>query len=80
MEVKNLRTGRVLEISVNGKVRDWTKEHTMQDEAKPEVWLNIKSRVRFDSLKLNKLKNSPIRIIDPTNYRRETKASWSFGR
>jgi hypothetical protein len=77
--IVNKRSGRVLRIAVNGVVRNFAKpEQTIVDEVKQEVWLNIKSRARYNSYRMNYIKPSEVRIIDPTNYVRETKAEWSM--
>lgn len=77
--IMNKRTGRILRVAINGVVRDFSKpERTIVDEVKQEVWLNIKSRARFDSFRLNYMPNSEVRIIDPAGYIRQTKAEWSM--
>jgi|WetSurMetagenome_2_1015567.scaffolds.fasta_scaffold27430_3 hypothetical protein len=77
--VMNKRSGRVLRIRVNGVTRDFSKpEKEIVDEAKQEVWLNIKSRARYNSYRMNYMPNSEVRHIDPTGYIRETKPEWSM--
>jgi hypothetical protein len=77
--IVNQRSGRVLRIAVNGVVRNFAKpDVTIVDEVKQEVWLNIKSRARYNSYKMNYIKPSEIRQIDPAGYIRETKPEWSM--
>jgi hypothetical protein len=77
--VVNKRSGRVLRIAVNGVVRNFAKpDETIIDEVKQEVWLNVKSRARYNSYRMNWMPNSEVRHIDPTGYIRETKPEWSM--
>ena len=76
MIVKNRTSGRILEVAINGKPWDFTKDDSMLSVASPETWLYHKSRVRHKK-RLHILPNSEARVVSHEGYRRETKSEWS---